>query len=124
MSYFMIQLNYLPNFLRDQIAPTDTRFRPDQQLLERGDMKGAIAEKERLENKQRDVRKHYEKLGTKPPLLYFEEYKNPLDNDEIYYKYNGLYFEKERKERNWSRLPDIFSDKLPEGIEEAQKKKK
>jgi len=24
------------------------------------------------------------------------------------YRYNCLYFEKDREERNWSRLPDIF----------------
>ena len=87
-------------------------------------MRAAIIEKERLEDKQRNVRKHNEKNGIKPPLLYFEEYENPLDNNQIYYRYNGLYFEKDRKERNWSRLPDIYSDKLPEGIEQAQKKKK
>ncbi len=36
---FMIQLNYLPNFLKKVIPPTDTRWRPDQRALENGDMK-------------------------------------------------------------------------------------
>jgi hypothetical protein len=29
------------------------------------------------------------------------------------YRYNGQYFEKDRKNRDWSRLPDLFSDKIP-----------
>jgi len=29
MSHFSIQLNYFPNWMEDQIAPTDTRRRPD-----------------------------------------------------------------------------------------------
>ena len=55
--------------------------------------------------------------------LYFDLYKNPEDNDELYYRYNGLYFDKERKERDWSRLPDIFSEKIPDEVEAAFKKK-
>ena len=34
--------------------------------------------------------------------------------DKPYYIYNYMYFEKERKEKDWRRLPDIFSEKEPE----------
>jgi hypothetical protein len=44
---------------------------------------------------------------------YFEEWKNPEDPEQIYYRYNGKYFEEDRKKRDWSRLPDIYSDFLP-----------
>ena len=38
MSHFHVQLNYLPKRLKGKIAPTDSRFRPDQRALENGDM--------------------------------------------------------------------------------------
>lgn len=61
MTQFMLQLNYLPKQMRTVIPPTDTRWRPDQRALENGDMKLAVFEKNRLEEKQRDVRKYMEK---------------------------------------------------------------
>ena len=76
-------------------------------------MKLAADEKTRLEEKQRAVRRYREKNGIEHKPSYFEEWENPDDNNMIYWKYNGLYFEKDRKEKNWSRLPDLFSDKLP-----------
>ena len=60
MSHFSLQLNYFPNRLKNQVAPTDTRRRPDQRSLENGDMIKAASEKDRLETKQRAVRKHKE----------------------------------------------------------------
>ncbi len=55
------------------------------------------------------------KLEHKPK--YFEVWNNPDDTSQIYYKYNGLYFEKERVEKDWSRLPDLYSEKLPLEVE-------
>jgi hypothetical protein len=51
MSNFTLQLNYFPSWLKDKIAPTDTRRRPDQRYLENGDFINASKEKERLEIK-------------------------------------------------------------------------
>ena len=48
---FMVNLNYLPSKLAKVIAPTDSRFRPDQRALENGEMKLASSEKNRLEEK-------------------------------------------------------------------------
>lgn len=39
------------------LCPTDSRLRPDIRKLEEGDIDGAIVEKTRLEEKQRDSRK-------------------------------------------------------------------
>ena len=37
------------------------------------------------------------------------EYLNPQDN-QIYYKYNHKYFEEDRPNKNWSKMPDLFGD--------------
>ena len=66
MSHYSLQLNYLPNHLVPFLPPTDTRFRPDQRALEIGDFKLASAEKHRLEEKQRAVRKYNEKHKIEP----------------------------------------------------------
>ena len=42
------------------MAPTDTRLRPDQRLMEEGSWDEANAEKVRLEEKQRAVRRRRE----------------------------------------------------------------
>lgn len=118
MSIHQLQFNYLPDSLSRRIAPTDTRFRPDQRALENGDFKLASSEKNRLEEKQRAIRKYNEKqqILTKPN--YFEEYVNPDDPNMTYYRYNGLYFEKDRKDKDWSRLSDIFGDQLPDEVQD------
>lgn len=63
MTYTNLQHNYLPNTLRPWLPPTDTRFRPDQRALENGDFKLAAVEKNRLEEKQRAIRRYNEKNG-------------------------------------------------------------
>ncbi len=124
MSYHGLQLNYLPNNLRPQLPPTDCRFRPDQRALENGDLKLAADEKHRLEEKQRAVRRYMEKNKIEHRPKYFDVWENPDDTSLVYYKYNGLYFEHDRPNRDWARLPDLFSDKLPPEIEEFEKSSK
>lgn len=117
MSHFMIQLNYLPRQLKSVIAPTDTRWRPDQRALENGDMKTAAFEKNRLEEKQRSVRKYNEKFNIEHKPAYFEEWPNPDDDNQIYYRYNQLYWERDRPQRDWKRLPDLYSEALPREVQ-------
>ncbi|CAF3418261.1 unnamed protein product [Rotaria sp. Silwood1] len=50
---FAIELNELDDDLRKQLPPTDTRFRPDQRLLEAGQVEKAEKEKARIEQAQR-----------------------------------------------------------------------
>jgi hypothetical protein len=50
---FAIELNELDDELRKQLPPTDTRFRPDQRLLETGQIDRAEKEKARIEQAQR-----------------------------------------------------------------------
>ena len=46
---FALQLNYLPDSLKEKLPPTDSRFRPDQRALENGNTELATKEKNRLE---------------------------------------------------------------------------
>ena len=58
-------------------------------------MKLAAFEKERLENRQRTFRKYYEAIGKEKSPRYFVKYRNERD-DQDYWKYNNLYFERDR----------------------------
>jgi len=50
---FAIELNEIDDNLREQLPPTDTRFRPDQRYLECGQVDQAEKEKARIEEAQR-----------------------------------------------------------------------
>jgi len=80
MSHFSLQLNYFPSWLKHEVAPTDTRRRPDQRSLENGDMIKAASEKDRLEKKQRAVRKHKESQKIEHVAAYFKVDHNDIDN--------------------------------------------
>ncbi|XP_017281894.1 oxysterol-binding protein-related protein 3 [Kryptolebias marmoratus] len=54
---FAVELNELDSSLRPLLPPTDTRFRPDQRLLEEGNVDGAEEQKQRIEQLQRDRKK-------------------------------------------------------------------
>ena len=60
--------------MRDQIAPTDTRFRKDQKLMENGKLDLADQEKARLEQLQREQRKKREKDKQEWQPVFFEEW--------------------------------------------------
>ena len=81
-------------------------------------MKLGAYEKNRLEEKQRSVRIYKEKMGIHHKTVYFDEWRNPEDKDEVYFRYNGTYFEKDRKNQDWSRVPDLYSEKMDKEIEE------
>ena len=103
-------LNYIDEEMKRTLPPTDCRRRPDQRKMEEGNYDVAADEKHRLEEKQRAVRKYNDKMGIEPKPLYFNEWKNPDDPDQVYYRYNDLYFEKDKKDNNWSRVPDLFGE--------------
>ncbi|KAM9434822.1 oxysterol-binding protein-related protein 3a [Clarias gariepinus] len=60
---FTVELNELNESIRPFLPPTDTRFRPDQRLLEEGDVAGAEEQKERIESLQRERRRSLEEKG-------------------------------------------------------------
>jgi len=89
-------------------------------------MKLAAIEKNRLEEKQRAVRKYNEKNGIEHKPIYFEEWANPDDDNQIYFRYKGNYWEKDWKDKKWDHLPDLYSDTLPPEIQafiDAENKK-
>lgn len=52
-----MSLNELEENMDKMLCPTDSRLRPDIRKLEMGDIDGAVVEKTRLEEKQRDASK-------------------------------------------------------------------
>jgi hypothetical protein len=82
------------------LTRTDSRYRPDQRALENGDLKLAVSEKNRLEEKQRVARRVREEQGEEYMPKWFRE-ENGL------WVYNGGYWEA-RDENNFADLMDIF----------------
>uniref|UniRef100_A0A3Q2CIG9 Oxysterol-binding protein n=1 Tax=Cyprinodon variegatus TaxID=28743 RepID=A0A3Q2CIG9_CYPVA len=98
----------------DGVAPTDSRLRPDQRLMEAGLWDEANIEKQRLEDHQRLERKRREAQanqaleedieGYQP--VWFEKRTNE-NTGETSYMYRGGYWEaKERQD--WNHCPEIF----------------
>ena len=106
-------MNYLPRWLEPYLPPTDVRRRPDQAYLEQGEMVKAAKEKERLEIKQRKVRKWREENNIKYEPAYFTEQPMPDHGGKMYFLYNGKYWENDRKKQEWDRLHDLYSEALP-----------
>lgn len=63
--YFFSSLALTLNDPEEGVAPTDCRRRPDQRLMEDGRWDEANAEKQRLEEKQRTVRREREREAVK-----------------------------------------------------------
>ena len=103
---YTFDLNYLTEEMKTALPPTDSRFRPDQRLMEYQDFDKAADEKHRLEQAQRARAKKYKEEGYVPKPLYFEETYDDLTG-ELIYKYKGNYWEM-RKKHDFDDLPKIF----------------
>lgn len=88
---FAITLNALPETLKGWVAPTDTRYRPDQRAMEEGRYNDAAEEKHRVEEKQRAARRLREQAGTSYHPRYFKQEVHPVTGKE-YWKYTGAYW--------------------------------
>ena len=101
-SRFAIELNDLEPGLLDILPPTDSRFRPDQRLLEEGNVPGAEASKLQLEQAQRERRIAKEQRG--------EEYRprwfTPVGEDK--WEFTGAYWEA----RSQSKFRDMDLERL------------
>ncbi|KAK3599071.1 hypothetical protein CHS0354_024397 [Potamilus streckersoni] len=110
---FAIELNEP----EEGVAPTDSRNRPDQRLMEEGNWDEANKVKMQLEEKQRAKRKQREAAaeelakrgeafdgGHKP--VWFEKQKDPITGN-IIHVFNNRYWEN-KKSQDWSICPDIF----------------
>ena len=103
---YTFDLNNLTEDLKKVLPPTDSRFRPDQRLMEYQDIDKAGDEKHRLEEEQRARAKKYKEEGFIPKPLYFEETYDDLTG-ELIYKYKGNYWEM-RNKHQFDDLPKLF----------------
>ena len=98
------------------VAPSDSRLRPDQRLMEDGRWDEANDEKLRLEEKQRAARRQRELEAESaaqegrpvPPYepIWFKKEKDPFTGNTVHV-FSGKYWECKRKQ-DWSACPDIF----------------
>uniref|UniRef100_A0A8B9YY97 Oxysterol-binding protein n=1 Tax=Buteo japonicus TaxID=224669 RepID=A0A8B9YY97_9AVES len=114
--YFFSDLALTLNEPEERVAPTDSRLRPDQRLMESGRWDEANVEKQRLEEKQRAVRRRREAEAVEAleegkdyegyiPLWF--ERKVDAVTGELICVYKGGYWEAKDKQ-DWSTCPDIF----------------
>uniref|UniRef100_A0A8C9XBK8 Oxysterol-binding protein n=1 Tax=Sander lucioperca TaxID=283035 RepID=A0A8C9XBK8_SANLU len=116
--YFFSSLALTLNDPEEGVAPTDSRRRPDQRLMEDGRWDEANAEKQRLEEKQRTVRREREREavkasspeeGTHPDnyqAMWFEKLDDPVSGETLHV-YKGGYWEA-KDQGSWDVCPDIF----------------
>ncbi|XP_044578176.1 oxysterol-binding protein 1 isoform X2 [Cotesia glomerata] len=114
--YSFTELACQLNEPEDGVAPTDSRIRPDQRLMENGHWDEANKEKLRLEEKQRAVRRARESEAEKAaaeglPYTAYEPVWFSKQEDKITgslcHTYNHEYWECKNK-GDWSRCPNIF----------------
>ncbi|XP_032954161.1 oxysterol-binding protein 2 isoform X2 [Rhinolophus ferrumequinum] len=116
--YYFSELALTLNEHEEGVAPTDSRLRPDQRLMEKGHWDEANTEKQRLEEKQRVSRRRRleacsrgcgsedEKEADTYMPLWFEKRLDPLTG-EMACVYKGGYWEAKEKQE-WHMCPNIF----------------
>ncbi|GLH12867.1 Oxysterol-binding protein 1 [Gryllus bimaculatus] len=98
------------------VAPTDSRHRPDQRLMEDGMWDAANTEKLRLEEKQRTARRQRETEAERAaaegtpyspyePIWFKKEKERWTGN--VFHMYQGEYWSS-KQQQDWNRCPDIF----------------
>lgn len=101
----------------DGVAPTDTRLRPDQRMMETGEWDVANTEKVRLEEKQRAVRRQREveaEMAAQEGRVYepyhptwFRKVEDEQNGGKLIFSFDGTYWDCKAKQ-DWLRCPDIF----------------
>ncbi|XP_029390877.1 oxysterol-binding protein-related protein 3 isoform X4 [Mus pahari] len=94
---FALELNEMDPLSRSLLPPTDTRFRPDQRLLEEGNIEEAEVQKQRIEKLQRERRRVLEENGVEHQPRFFRK------SSEDAWVSNGTYLEL-RKDLGFSKL--------------------
>ncbi|XP_049331942.1 oxysterol-binding protein-related protein 3a isoform X1 [Astyanax mexicanus] len=94
---FAIELNELDENIKPFLPPTDTRFRPDQRLLEEGNVSAAEEQKERIEALQRERRRVLQENNMSHAPRFFKR-----SEDDAWLS-NGTYWEL-RKDPGFSKL--------------------
>ncbi|XP_063042380.1 oxysterol-binding protein 2-like [Engraulis encrasicolus] len=114
--YYFSSLALTLNELEEAVAPTDSRLRPDQRLMEAGLWDEANAQKQRLEESQRLERRKREAqtamaleegrdIDSYQPLWF--EKRSDSDTGYSSYVYRGGYWEA-KETQDWSQCPNIY----------------
>jgi hypothetical protein len=110
---FVVSFNHLDDRLAPWLAPTDSRFRPDQRAMEEGEYDFAATEKNRLEEGQRARRKEREMRGEEFVPAWFTRARCEVTG-EMYWRFNGEYWNRREKAgpqgdgKVWEGLERIF----------------
>lgn len=94
---FALELNEMDPLSKALLPPTDTRFRPDQRFLEEGNLEQAEAQKQRIEQLQRERRRILEENSVEHKPRFFRK-----SSDDAWVS-NGTYLEL-RKDLGFSTL--------------------
>nr|XP_057904923.1 oxysterol-binding protein-related protein 7-like isoform X2 [Doryrhamphus excisus] len=103
-SRYARESNELTPELKALLPPTDTRFRPDQRLLEEGKVAEADKKKDEVEEKQRERRKEMAKQGQEHVPRFFS--KEVDDAGQEVWLYKGTYW-KLREEPGFSNTENL-----------------
>ncbi|XP_071357511.1 oxysterol-binding protein-related protein 7-like isoform X2 [Trachinotus anak] len=103
-SHYARELNELTPELKSVLPPTDTRFRPDQRLLEEGKVTEADKKKDEVEEKQRERRKEMAKRGEEHMPRFFRKAVDEAGR-EVWLN-NGTYW-KLRKDPGFSNTQNL-----------------
>ncbi|XP_017287709.1 oxysterol-binding protein-related protein 7 isoform X3 [Kryptolebias marmoratus] len=103
-SRYARELNELTPDLMGVLPPTDTRFRPDQRLLEAGKVAEADKRKDEVEEKQRERRKEMAKKGEEHIPRFFRKALDEAGRE--VWLYNGTYW-KIRKDPGFSNTENL-----------------
>lgn len=106
LTQFAITLNGLDGNLKNWLAPTDTRLRPDQRAMEDGRYDEAADEKHRVEVKQRVARKEREEANEEYEPNWFVKKEHPVTGD-AFWEFQGQYW-KLRMDHKLEGCGDIF----------------
>lgn len=93
-SRYARELNELTPELKAVLPPTDTRFRPDQRLLEEGKVAEADKRKDEVEEKQRERRKEMGKRGEEHTPRFFRKSVDEAGGE--VWLYNGTYWNRRK----------------------------
>ncbi|XP_040046531.2 oxysterol-binding protein-related protein 7 isoform X1 [Gasterosteus aculeatus] len=103
-SQYARELNELTPELEAVLPTTDTRFRPDQRLLELGKVAEADKKKDEVEEKQRERRKEMTKRGEEHKPRFFRKSEDQAGRE--VWVTNGTYY-KLRKEPGFKKTTDL-----------------
>ena len=96
--YALTEYGVQLNEMEPNVAPTDSRLRPDLRLLEETKLEEADKIMNTLESKYADLKK------TEP--VWFRPVQDPIKNDTVY-TFSGEYWTC-KASQDWSKAPNLF----------------